>query len=130
MKSRADRYEQEAVEFRKRLVEVMNAAVDERVSPPFLPLALDVPSLNRAASFHCVLVALEHAEDPAPLIASGAWAGEIARAPRGRGGFGYDPVFFDRTLGRTAAELEPGTKNHVSHRGTALRALVELLKNR
>lgn len=46
MKSRADRYEQEAVEFRKRLIELMNAAVDERVSPPFLPLALDVPSLE------------------------------------------------------------------------------------
>lgn len=103
---------------------------DDRANVAKLLAALEAPSLDRAASFHCVLVALEHAEDPAPLIASGSWAGEIARAPRGRGGFGYDPVFFDPTLGATAAEIEPGMKNRVSHRGTALRALVELLKNR
>lgn len=84
----------------------------------------------RAARFHCVLVALEGADDPAPLIASGSWAGEIARAPKGSSGFGYDPVFFDCTLGRTAAELTRPEKNRVSHRGKALRELVELLKNR
>jgi XTP/dITP diphosphohydrolase len=64
------------------------------------------------------------------LIASGSWQGQIAQVPKGRGGFGYDPVFFDPTLGRTAAELDPASKNRVSHRGTALRRLVELLKNR
>lgn len=88
------------------------------------------PSLARTAHFHCVLVALEHADDAAPLIASGSWHGEIARAPRGTQGFGYDPVFFDASLGRTAAELDEAQKNRVSHRGTALRRLVELLKNR
>ena len=67
---------------------------------------------------------------PAPLIASGSWAGRIAHAPSGTGGFGYDPVFFDPTLQRTAAELTPAEKNRVSHRGTALRRLIELLKNR
>ena len=92
--------------------------------------ALASPSLDRAASFHCVLVALEHPEDPAPLLAVGSWAGQIARAPQGNGGFGYDPVFFDPTLGRTAAELPASTKNRVSHRGAALRRLIELLKNR
>jgi XTP/dITP diphosphohydrolase len=85
---------------------------------------------NRAARFHCVLVALARADDPSPLIASGSWAGEIAHAPSGTGGFGYDPVFFDPKLGCTAAELTPAEKNRVSHRGTALRRLVELLKNR
>jgi XTP/dITP diphosphohydrolase len=85
---------------------------------------------ERAARFHCVLVALERADDPAPLIASGSWAGDIARAPVGSGGFGYDPVFFDARLGKTAAELSRSEKNRVSHRGTALRTLVELLKNR
>ena len=85
---------------------------------------------ERAARFHCVLVALERADDPAPLIASGSWAGEIARAPLGSGGFGYDPVFFDPRLGKTAAELSRSEKNRVSHRGAALRTLVELLKNR
>ena len=85
---------------------------------------------ERAARFQCVLVALERPDDPAPLIASGSWAGEIARAPSGSGGFGYDPVFFDSKLGRTAAELSGAEKNRVSHRGAALRRLVELLKNR
>jgi XTP/dITP diphosphohydrolase len=92
--------------------------------------ALAAPSLDRAASFHCVLVALEHPEDPAPLLAAGSWAGQIARTPQGNGGFGYDPVFFDPTLGRTAAELPTSAKNRVSHRGAALRRLIELLKNR
>jgi XTP/dITP diphosphohydrolase len=88
------------------------------------------PSLERHAHFHCVLVALEAADDAAPLITSGTWHGEIALAPRGSNGFGYDPVFFDSKLGRTAAELGAAEKNRVSHRGTALRRLVELLKNR
>ena len=103
---------------------------DGRANIAKLLAALEEPSLDRAASFHCVLVALEHPEDPAPLIASGSWAGEIARVPQGRGGFGYDPVFFDPKLGHTAAELTAGAKNRASHRGAALRALVELLKNR
>jgi XTP/dITP diphosphohydrolase len=85
---------------------------------------------ERAARFHCVLVALEGADDPAPLIASGSWAGQIAASPSGSGGFGYDPIFFDPLLGKTAAELSPSEKNRVSHRGAALRELVELLKNR
>lgn len=103
---------------------------DDRANIAKLLAALDAPRLDRAARFHCVLVALERVEDPAPLIASGSWAGEIARVPRGHGGFGYDPVFFDPALGRTAAELDPATKNRVSHRGAALRSLIELLKNR
>jgi XTP/dITP diphosphohydrolase len=88
------------------------------------------PALDRSARFHCVLVALTHAEDPAPLIASGSWVGRIAHARSGTGGFGYDPVFFDATLQRTAGELTREEKNRVSHRGAALRRMVELLKNR
>jgi XTP/dITP diphosphohydrolase len=103
---------------------------DDRANIAKLLAALDAPTLDRAARFHCVLVALEHADDPAPLLASGSWAGEIARAPRGHGGFGYDPVFFDPKLGCTAAELDAAAKNRVSHRGAALRRLIELLKNR
>jgi XTP/dITP diphosphohydrolase len=103
---------------------------DDRANVAKLLELLTPPSLARGARFHCVLVALEHPNDAAPLIASGCWTGEIASAPRGTAGFGYDPVFFDPRLGRTAAELEPGHKNQVSHRGTALRRLVELLKNR
>jgi XTP/dITP diphosphohydrolase len=90
----------------------------------------DTPDTERGARFHCVLVALERADDPAPVIATGEWAGEIARAPVGIGGFGYDPVFHDPALGKTAAELTTEAKNRVSHRGRALRALVEALRTR
>lgn len=92
--------------------------------------ALDVPSVARRAEFHCALVALEHADDPAPLIATGSWAGEIAREPRGTGGFGYDPVFYIPALERTAAELPAAEKNRLSHRGAALKGLAELMKKR
>jgi len=105
-------------------------SADDRANIAKLLAALDAPRIDRAARFHCVLVALEHAEDPAPLIASGSWAGEIAREPQGHGGFGYDPVFFDPALGCTAAELDAAAKNRASHRGAALRSLIELLKNR
>jgi XTP/dITP diphosphohydrolase len=87
-------------------------------------------STDRSARFHCVLIALERADEPAPLVACGSWTGVIARTPAGSGGFGYDPVFFDPALGCTAAELPAARKNRVSHRGRALRALVELLKKR
>ncbi|HEY6821923.1 MAG TPA: RdgB/HAM1 family non-canonical purine NTP pyrophosphatase [Burkholderiales bacterium] len=83
---------------------------------------------RRAAHYVCVLVLLRHAEDPAPLVAEGAWHGEIARAPRGSNGFGYDPLFFLPELGKTAAELDPESKNRISHRGKALGRLLELLR--
>jgi XTP/dITP diphosphohydrolase len=82
---------------------------------------------NRRAEFHCVIVALTAPEDPAPIIATGSWPGWISASPRGRHGFGYDPVFFDAELGLTAAELPPETKNSVSHRGRACRELRRLL---
>jgi XTP/dITP diphosphohydrolase len=103
---------------------------DDRANIEKLLELLADPALDRSARFHCVLVALRQPDDAVPLIASGEWAGEIAPAPRGGGGFGYDPVFLDPALGRTAAELDPAEKNRVSHRGIALRGLVELLKNR
>lgn len=82
---------------------------------------------NRRAEFHCVIVALTAPEDPAPIIATGSWPGWISASPRGRHGFGYDPVFLDAELGLTAAELPPETKNSVSHRGRACRELRRLL---
>ena len=81
----------------------------------------------RAAHFHCTIVLLRSAEDPAPLIAEARWRGRILRAPRGDKGFGYDPVFFDPALARSAGELDPAVKNRVSHRGRALARLRELL---
>ena len=92
-----------------------------------LEVMADLDDGQRAARFHCTMVAMRHADDPAPLIASAQWHGSIARSPRGAGGFGYDPVFVDAERGRTAAELDPEAKNRVSHRGQALRALVRML---
>ena len=87
-------------------------------------------ALDRSARFHCVLVSLEHADDPAPVLAAGSWAGRIAHAPKGARGFGYDPVFFIPDLQCTAAELTAEEKNRLSHRAAALRRWVELVKNR
>jgi XTP/dITP diphosphohydrolase len=83
----------------------------------------DVPDERRSARFVSVLALLRHADDPQPLIAEGVWEGRILHAPRGTGGFGYDPVFFDPSRGLGAAELDPALKNRVSHRGVALALL-------
>ena len=83
----------------------------------------DVPAARRGAHFHAVIVLLRHAEDPQPLIAEGSWPGVILEARRGRGGFGYDPVFLDPEHGLSAAEIDPALKNRISHRGHALAIL-------
>jgi XTP/dITP diphosphohydrolase len=83
---------------------------------------------RRSATFYCCLVLLRHHRDPAPIIVSGTWHGTILEAPRGKGGFGYDPLFFDPKLGASAAELSMAEKAQVSHRGKALKALIEELK--
>ncbi len=90
----------------------------------------EVPDGLRGARFHCSIVVLSSAEDPVPLVSQAEWCGEITRRPRGAGGFGYDPVFFDPELGATAAELDAAVKNRVSHRGKALRALGARLAER
>lgn len=87
-----------------------------------------LPAERRGAHFHCCLVLLRHADDPVPIIAEGAWHGHILDTPRGDGGFGYDPLFHDRDLGATAAELPMAEKARVSHRGRALAALIEKLR--
>jgi len=83
---------------------------------------------NRRAHYYCVVVLLRHSEDPEPVIAEGSWAGEIVAQPRGTSGFGYDPHFFLRDFGKTAAELDPEQKNLLSHRGKAMRRLLAKLK--
>lgn len=82
---------------------------------------------NRAAHYYCVIVVMRHGADPQPLIAQGLWRGEILRAPRGSGGFGYDPLFLDPESGQTGAELAPARKNLMSHRGKALALLAQAL---
>lgn len=83
---------------------------------------------NRNAHYYCVIVLMRHGDDPQPVIAEGEWHGQILSAPRGSGGFGYDPLFLDTASGKTGAELSPAQKNRVSHRGKALAALLERLK--
>ena len=85
---------------------------------------------NRAAHYYCVIVVMRHGADPQPLIAQGLWYGEILTAPRGSGGFGYDPLFLDIESGQTGAELAPVRKNLMSHRGKALALLVQALTRR
>ncbi|UGQ45188.1 RdgB/HAM1 family non-canonical purine NTP pyrophosphatase [Massilia endophytica] len=83
---------------------------------------------DKSAYYYCVLVFVRHADDPQPVIADGRWNGVMMPEPRGEGGFGYDPYFHVPELGKRAAELSKEEKNRLSHRGQALRALVEKLK--
>jgi len=82
---------------------------------------------KREAYYYCIMVLMRRCDDPRPLIAEGFWRGEIARAPPGTGGFGYDPLFFLPALGKPAAELDAAQKNRLSHRGQALQKLIELI---
>jgi len=88
----------------------------------------DVPEGYRQARYQCVIVWVRSVGDQAPVIAHGTWEGSIARAPRGHGGFGYDPVFIPAGGQRSAAELTAAEKNTVSHRAQALRELVARLQ--
>ncbi len=85
---------------------------------------------NRRAAMVSTLVALRSAEDPEPLVATGRAVGEIARAPLGDNGFGFDPVMWLPEFGRTFAQLSPAIKNANSHRGRAARQMVELIRER
>jgi XTP/dITP diphosphohydrolase len=87
-----------------------------------------VPEARRTARFHSVIVVLRHADDPQPLIGEGTWHGRVLEAPRGDGGFGYDPVFFSPEHGCGAAELPPAIKHQASHRGRALAAVLPKLR--
>jgi len=84
---------------------------------------------DQRAYYYCAMVLVHHAADPQPLIGEGYWWGEIIAPARGRNGFGYDPHFYLPELGKTAAELDAETKNRLSHRGRALRQLVEKLRS-
>lgn len=82
---------------------------------------------DRRAHYYCVIVLVRSADDPQPIIAEGEWHGEILQAPRGTGGFGYDPLFLDRQTGLTGAEMVTSRKNRISHRGKAMRKLMRAL---
>jgi XTP/dITP diphosphohydrolase len=82
---------------------------------------------DRAAHFYCVLVLVRSAHDPQPIIAEGEWHGTILDSQRGTDGFGYDPLFYVPTHCQTAAELDAGIKNRLSHRGQAMQKLIARL---
>jgi XTP/dITP diphosphohydrolase len=90
----------------------------------------DVPEERRSARFICVMVFLEDAEDPFPVIAQGVWEGQILFQPNGANGFGYDPVFWVPEQQCASAELSAAVKNSLSHRSKALRSLTDLIKAR
>ncbi|MDD5267405.1 MAG: RdgB/HAM1 family non-canonical purine NTP pyrophosphatase [Methylococcales bacterium] len=89
-----------------------------------------VPDEHRSARFICVLVFMEHASDPFPVIAQGVWEGKILHHAAGTNGFGYDPVFWVPEHNCASAELPAAVKNSLSHRGQALRSLTQLIKAR
>jgi hypothetical protein len=79
---------------------------------------------RRDARYRCVVVFVEHADDPQPLVGEGTWEGSILDGRRGTGGFGYDPAFVPRGDTRTVAEMPTDEKHQLSHRGQALRAFL------
>ncbi|MGK8932658.1 XTP/dITP diphosphatase [Pluralibacter gergoviae] len=103
-------------------------ASDRQNLEKLLDALKDVPDAQRQAQFHCVLVYMSHAGDPTPLVCHGSWSGVITREAAGSGGFGYDPIFFVPSEGKTAAELSREEKIAISHRGRALKLLLEALR--
>jgi XTP/dITP diphosphohydrolase len=104
------------------------AASDRNNIQRLLQELRDVPEGKRSARFRCVICYVEHGQDPSPVICRGTWEGRILMAPRGRYGFGYDPIFLVPAYGCSAAELSPQIKNRISHRAQALRTLLATLR--
>ncbi len=87
----------------------------------------NIPQEQRTARFQCLIVYMRHGTDPVPIICQGSWEGRILRHPQGENGFGYDPLFFVPEKNCSAAELPAEAKNTMSHRGKALRCLIQAL---
>ena len=102
-------------------------ASDQANLEKLLDALRDTPEEKRTARFQCLMVYMQHAKDPTPLICQGSWEGRILTTARGSNGFGYDPVFYVPTHDCSSAELPAETKNQLSHRGQALRKLLAAL---
>ena len=102
-------------------------ANDERNISKLLGKLEGVEGSARSCRFRCVMVYIRHAEDASPIIADGTLHGQVHHCSQGTYGFGYDPVVWIPNLGCTLADLEPNEKNKISHRGKALRSLVDQL---
>jgi XTP/dITP diphosphohydrolase len=100
-------------------------ANDENNNQKLLQELTGVPTEQRTARYHAVLVYMRHADDPTPILCHGTWEGIILTEPRGTGGFGYDPLFFVPSHNCAAAELDKAEKNRISHRGKAMQELLQ-----
>ncbi len=104
-------------------------ATDRQNIDKLLKALHGVADNERQAAFHCVLVYLRHHYDPTPLICTASWQGEITRSATGEGGFGYDPIFYVPSAGKTAGEMSKIEKQAVSHRANALAQLLKALRH-
>jgi XTP/dITP diphosphohydrolase len=101
------------------------ANADKANNARLLKAIENIPEQQRTARFQCVIVYMRHARDPMPLICQGTWEGRILYEECGSNGFGYDPLFYVPSHGCASAELDPSVKNQLSHRGQAIRQLVQ-----
>ncbi len=113
-----------------RYASVCGPTADAENNVKLLQELEQVPEQDRTARFQCVIAYLNHYKDPMPLICQGTWEGRILFSERGSNGFGYDPLFYVPTHGCTSAQLDAEVKNSLSHRGQALRKLLECWKPR
>jgi len=98
-------------------------ATDDKNIQLLLKNMAHLEDTDRKAYFYCAIVLIQHAKDPTPLIATGTFNGQINYSSAGKGGFGYDPIFYLQEYQRTAAELPADIKNKLSHRAQALAQL-------
>jgi XTP/dITP diphosphohydrolase len=106
----------------------MHATDDDNIEL-LLTKLVHVEEEQRSAYFYCALALVQHAEDPAPLVATGQLIGKISKERQGEHGFGYDPVFYLADQRCTAAQLSPQIKNTISHRALALKQLRAMMKH-
>ena len=102
-------------------------ASDQDNRQQLLEALANYPDASCRARYQCVIAVLRHSHDPTPLICQASWEGMITLNPRGEQGFGYDPLFYLPELDKTAAQLDPQSKNRLSHRGQALQQLLTQL---
>ena len=105
------------------------SATDSANNAKLLAALRDVPEERRGAYFHCAMAFVRHPTDPVPLVVGASWHGSIQLNECGNGGFGYDPLFWVPGENCSAAELDEETKNRLSHRGQALRAMVKAMQD-
>ena len=104
-------------------------ASDEENVAELLRRMEKLKDIERRAFFVCVMTLVRHEFDPLPIITTGKWEGLIIDSPMGEEGFGYDSIFFDQYTGKTAGQMDKEEKFSLSHRGNALKLMLERLKN-